>query len=80
MGNFFTQINAATIGAPKSASVTDIFGAVYVDPVAEEGGPFAPAEWKRYRDDTWDLEEDVTEPHLHEFTEYMNFSVLQKKD
>ena len=36
--NFFTQINGATIGGPESASVTDIFGAVYVDPVAEGGG------------------------------------------
>ena len=56
--NFFTQINGATIGGPESASVTDIFGAVYVDPVAERGGPFAPTKWKRYRDDTWDLEEE----------------------
>ena len=77
--NFFTQINGATIGGPESASVTDIFGAVYVDPVAERSGPFAPTEWKRYRDDTWDLEEEVTEPQLHEFTEYMNSSVLQNK-
>ena len=38
------------IGGPESASVTDIFGAVYVDPVAKRGGPFAPTEWKRYRD------------------------------
>ena len=45
--------------------------------MAERGGPFAPTEWKRYRDDTWDLEEEVTEPQLHEFTEYMNSSVLQ---
>ena len=42
--NFFTQINGATIGGPESASVTDIFGAVYVHPVAERGGPFAPTE------------------------------------
>ena len=32
------------IGGPESASVIDIFGAVYVDPVAEWGGPFAPTE------------------------------------
>ena len=47
--NFFTQINGSTIGGPESASVTDIFGAVYVDPVAERGAPFAPTEWKRYK-------------------------------
>ena len=36
--NFFTQINGATIGGPESASVTDIFGAIYIDPVAKNGG------------------------------------------
>ena len=35
----FTQINGATIGGPASASVTDIFGAVFIDPVAKEGVP-----------------------------------------
>ena len=35
--NFFTQVNRATIGGPESASVTDIFGAVYIDPVAKMG-------------------------------------------
>ena len=34
VNNFFTPINGATIGGPESASVTDIFRAVYVDPVA----------------------------------------------
>ena len=29
---FYTQINGATIGGPESASVTDIFDAVYIDP------------------------------------------------
>ena len=36
--NFFTQINGAAIGGSKLASVTDIFGAVYIDPVAKMGG------------------------------------------
>ena len=34
----FTQINGATTGGPTSASVTDIFGAVFIDPVAKEIG------------------------------------------
>ena len=76
---FFTQINGATISGPESASVTDIFGVVRVDPVAERDGPIAPTEWKRYRDDMWDLEEEITEPQLHDFREYMNHSVLQNK-
>ena len=35
--NFFTQVNGATIGGPESPIVTDIFGALYIDPVAEMG-------------------------------------------
>ena len=38
--NFFTQVNGATIEGPESASVTDIFGAVYIDLVAKNGGAF----------------------------------------
>ena len=77
--NFFTQVNGATIGGPESASVTDIFGAVYIDPVAKNGGPFVPKEWKRYRDDTWDLEDHVSEQQLEMFTEYLNSNVLENK-
>ena len=35
----FTQINGATIGGPALASVRDIFGAIFIDPVAKEGVP-----------------------------------------
>ena len=38
-GRFFTQSNGATIGGPESASVTDIFGAIFIDPVAKAGDP-----------------------------------------
>ena len=31
MGRHFTQINGAAIGRPDSASVNDIYGAVFVD-------------------------------------------------
>ena len=79
MNNFFIQTNGAAVGGPEPASVTDIFGGVYIDPVAKKGGPFAPKDWKRYRDDTWDLGENVTETQLHKFTEYMNLSVPQNK-
>ena len=37
----FTQINGATIGGPASASIMDIFGAVFIDPVAKEGSPYS---------------------------------------
>ena len=35
----FTQMNGATIWGPASASIMDIFGAVFIDPVAKEGIP-----------------------------------------
>ena len=77
--NFFTQINGATIGGPESASVTDIFGAIYIDPVAKNGGPIVPTDWKRYRDDTFNIEEDVEEQELSSFTEYLNSNILESK-
>ena len=72
--NFFTQINRATIGGPESANVTDIFRAVYIEPVAKNWGRFVPKDWKRYRDDTWDLEDQ-----LETFTGYLNSNVLDNK-
>ena len=35
-----TQINGA--------SITDIFGAVFIDPIAREGSLLIPVDWKRY--------------------------------
>ena len=70
--NFFTQVNGATIGGPESASVTDIL-------VAKNWGPFVPKEWKRHRDDTWDLEDHVSEQQPETFTEYLNSNVLKNK-
>ena len=62
-GEFFTQIYGVTIGGPHSASITDIFGEQFVDPVGERGMKtnagklIKPLEWSRYRDDdTFDIE------------------------
>ena len=77
--NFFTQINGATIGGPESASVTDIFGAVYIDPVAKSGGPIVPTDWKRHRDDTFNIEENTEDQILNSFTEYLNLNILEDK-
>ena len=44
----FTQINGATTGGLASASVTDIFGAVFKYPVGREGGPLISVGWRRY--------------------------------
>ena len=75
-----TQINGATIGDPESASVTDIFGAIYIDRVVNEGNSHLhPSDWKRYRDDGWDIEEDCDENQIYQFTEYLNDAVLKDK-
>ena len=36
LGRHFTQIDGATIGGPDAGSVTDIFGAIYIDKVIQE--------------------------------------------
>ena len=35
----FTQVNGASVGGPASASVTNIFLVMFIDPVAKEGVP-----------------------------------------
>ena len=47
---FFTQIDGATIGSPDSGSVTDIFGAIYIDKVIQDQCPIEPENYRRYRD------------------------------
>ena len=58
----FTQISGATIEDPDLASVTYIFGAIYIDRVVDEGNSqLHPSDWKRYRDEGWDIEEECDE-------------------
>ena len=55
-GQLFTQIDGATIGRPDSASIMDMFGGQFIDPVAERGMKtnageiLKPLDWRRYRD------------------------------
>ena len=79
-GKFFTQINGATIGGPESASTTDIFGAIHIDTIAREGdGSLIPQDWKRYRDDTFDINTNCTREMIENFTRYLNKTVLPGK-
>ena len=52
---FFTQIDGATTGSPDLGSVTDIFGAVYIDKKFMEECPRKPDNYKWYQDDTIDV-------------------------
>ena len=80
LGELFTQIDGATIGGPESASVTDIFGAVYVDEMARQGNEhLRPIDRRRFRDDTWDIEEDCDDISAKRFTDHLNENILRDK-
>ena len=51
-------------------------GAVYIDLKAIQAGA---KNWKRYRDDILDIEEDWDSQKVKEFTQYLNKSVLKDK-
>ena len=76
----FTQIEGATIGSSESASVTNIFGAVYIDEVVRQGdGSLQPSDWCRYRDDTWYIEEICDDHMVKNFTNYLDETILKDK-
>ena len=85
--NFFTQINGATIGGLGSASRTDIFGAEFIDPIAQNafkwnaGEVIKPESWGSYRDDTFDVEvgELSRIENVDRFTKHINENVLENK-
>ena len=86
-GRFLTQINGATIGGPDSASITDIFGGQFIDPVAERGirtnagEVLEPTDWRRYRDDTWNIEAcELAKPgNILRFTGHLNENICKGK-
>ena len=74
------RLMGATIGGPESASTTDIFGAIHIDTVAREGDEsLIPQDWKRYRDDTFDIDTNCTREMIGNFTRYLNKTVLPGK-
>ena len=80
-------INGATIGGPGSASITDIFGAEFIDPIAQNGFKsnagevIKPESWGRYRDDKFDIEvgELSRIENVNRFTKHINENVLENK-
>ena len=48
-------------------------------PTVKSGGPLEPRFWKRYRDDSFDIEwgKNAIEGKLQEFTDYLNNNVLK---
>ena len=84
---FFSQINGATIGGLGSTSITDIFGAEFIDPIVQNGfmsnagEVVKPENWGRYRDDTFDIEvgELSKIENVERFTKHINENVFKTK-
>ena len=47
--------------------------------VNEGNSHLHPSDWKRYKDDGWDIKEDCDENQIYQFTEYLNDAVLKDK-
>ena len=77
--NFYTQVNGATIGGPDSGSVTDIYGGIHIDKKILEDCPIDQTNYKRYRDDTANVEPDSTEEEQQQVTEWLNANIYPGK-
>ena len=51
MSRHNTQKGGAGIDGPESASVSDIYGAIFIDSKIEENKTNEDEDWKRYTDD-----------------------------
>ena len=76
---FFTQIDGATIGSPDSGSVTDIFGAIYIDDVLEKDCPIPPENYGRFHDDTLDICTNSTKEEQNQVTTWMDQNIYEGK-
>ena len=79
MGKYFTQVDGATIGGPESASVTDIYGAVFIDSKIEENIINENEDWKRYRDHSFSISLQTSKEREIEKTEWMNNNIVKDK-
>jgi predicted GIY-YIG superfamily endonuclease len=72
-------VNGATIGGPCSGTVTDIFGAEYIDKVIMEVCPYPIHEYRRYRDDTIEIAINSTIDEQKNITEWLNENVYKDR-
>ena len=79
LNEYFTQIDGATIGGPESASVTDIYGAVFIDKVIENNIINENEDWKRYRDDSFSISTDTSKERENDKTTWMNNNIVKGK-
>ena len=79
VGRHFTQIEGATIGRPESASVTDIYGAVFIDSKIEAYIINEDEDWKRCRDDNFSIFLQTCKEREIEKTKWINENIVQDK-
>ena len=65
LGKHFTKIDDATIGGNNAGSITDIYGAEYINKIIYEECPFDIEEYKRYGDDTFDVSTNTSIEEQH---------------
>ena len=75
----YTQVDGATIGGPSSVSITDIFGAENIDKVIKEKCPYKVQEYRRYRDDTIDININSSLQEQSAVTEWLNLNINKDK-
>ena len=79
LGRHFMQIDGATIGGPAVGSITDIFGAKFIDKVIYEECPYGINEYNRYRDDTINISSNTSIDQQHEINEWLNDNIYKGK-
>ena len=75
LGRHFTQTDGATIGGPAAGSITDIFGAKFIDKVIYEECPYGINEYKRYQKDTIDVSSNTSNDQQHVINEWLNDNI-----
>ena len=72
-------VDGATICSPDTGTVTDSFGAIHVDKVIQDRCPIKPENYRRYRDDTFDVCLKSSRKHQKLVTSWMNENIYQDK-
>ena len=79
LGKYYTQVDGATIGGPCSGSVTDIYGAEYIDRRIYQECPYSIEEYRRYRDDTIEINTESSLEEQANITKWLNENIKKGK-
>ena len=79
MGRHFTQIDGTTVCGPESASVTDIYGVVFINYKTEQNIIKDDEDWKRYRADTFSISLRTCKEREIDKTKWINKNIVKDK-